>query len=374
MNYAFFNYMVTINTVPMVNSFISSLAETGCTVDLFTVNDNSVFPYKNIRIYNFKKFILNNLSPAILFYKSFAKIRKNKYDYIVAIDPQTIIPVLLLKKLFGLKTIYISLEIYVKEDCSNLFLKIYFFIQKYFVKKFDIVMIMDQERLDLLQKNCKGKIADNSIVFLPNSLPGKASFKPSHFLHKKLGLDSGLKLILNPGEITQRSFASDLALYSDTADEQYRIVLHSRRKRINDELISSLRDHNSLIVSLDPVLATDLEELYSSAYIGLVLYRIADKGITAQNLYHIGKSSGKLNYFLFRGIPVVMCNLNYFKYISEKYNCGVCINDFSELSNAIKTISENYELFSKNAINCYNNELNFDDYFTKFSEYLKIKN
>ena len=61
-----------------------------------------------------------------------------------------------------------------------------------------------------------------------------------------------------------------------------------------------------------------------------------------------------------------MSNMRYFKYISEKYNCGICINEFNELNDAINTISMNYELYSQNALKCYNNELNFEDYFTLF--------
>ena len=80
----------------------------------------------------------------------------------------------------------------------------------------------------------------------------------------------------------------------------------------------------------------------------------------AERAYHIAAE------FRNMGVPVIMTNLPFFKYIEKKYKCGICIGDFKHLNDAIQLISENYNEYSANALKCFNKELRFDDAFEVF--------
>ena len=372
MKFCIFNYLINYRTIPLLTSFIESLINQECNIDLFTVGDSKKTNYNdNFNVYSFRKFIYNNFSPFLLLIKSFNLIKKKKHDYIVAVDPVSLIPAFTLSKIFKIKLIYISLEVYVKDDVDNIFYQYYYILQRYLIKYCNFIISIDESRKRLLLNNIFLKEENIKTLLLPNSFLGEAKYNFSNFLYERLRIDKRKKILLSPGSIEGLINSKELSSYSKKINDDFIIVLHSRKKIDKRKLSGEFKENNQFKLSLKPVDYKDIDILFSSAYIGLVLYKIANKGIRSTNLETIGKSSGKLNQFLKNGIPVIMSELSYFKYIGKKYQCGVCVNSFNEINAAIKKIKANYNYYSRNAIKCFNDELQFEPAFNKSYKYLK---
>jgi len=361
------NYLVEYQIVPLLKSLISSLLAKGSEVDLFTVNGERETSFeRGFNVLNFRKVLFNNLSPFVLLSGCLKYFIKRRYDYLIAVDPQSLLPAVFLSKLFNVKLIYLSLEVYVREDCNNMYFKNYYLQQKHLLKFCTRIIIMDHERMRLLNENTNLDNFRTKFSFLPNTTLGPAKKESSCFLHERLNIDKRKKLLLYPGELAAWSCVYELYCCSKNLPDEYVIILHSRRKIDTSDFTKKIVENANLRLSLNPVENNQLDALYGSAFIGLSLYKIAPNGITARNLKIIGKSSGKHNQFMKIGIPVVMSDLPFFKYIEKKYKCGICIGDFRYLNDAIQRISENYNEYSANASECFNKELRFDDAFEEF--------
>lgn len=367
MKICIFNYLIGYQTIPLLKSLISSLFTKGSKIDLFTVNGEQETSFeRGFNVINFRKVLFNNLSPFVLLSGCLKYFIKKRYDYLIAVDPQSLFPAVFLSKLFNVKLIYLSLEIYVREDCNNMYFKNYYLQQKHLLKFCTRIIIMDHERKRLLNENANLDNFRTKFSFLPNTTLGYAKKESSDFLHERLNIDKRKKILLYPGELAAWSYAYELYECSKNMPDEYIIILHSRRKIDPSDFTKKIIKNANLRLSLNPVANHQLDALYGSAFIGLSLYKIALNGITARNLKIIGKSSGKHNQFLKMGIPVVMSDLPFFKYIEKKYKCGICIRDFRYLNDAIQLISENYDEYSENATKCFNKELRFDDAFEVF--------
>jgi hypothetical protein len=69
--------------------------------------------------------------------------------------------------------------------------------------------------------------------------------------------------------------------------------------------------------------------MFSSADIGLVLYRNLDTFLQGENMTYVGLSSGKLAQYTRFGLPVVVSAWHGLVELITKYKCGVCVNDAS---------------------------------------------
>lgn len=364
------NLFIDYKTIPVLSSMITLLAKNH-DVHLLTVNEwTASSPQRNIHYKNYPKLLFNSISPFILLFRSIFYIKKNKFDYFISVDPQTIIPGVILGKLLRIKLIYISLEIFVEKDRNNIWFHLYYLQQRYLLRFFDVIITLGEARKELLIKNSSPAIIDKNFFILPNSTLKNENTIEKNYLHKKLGISSNKKILLIAGEVGERSYVKELSLLSQRLPEEYVIVVHARRKVSDIFLKDLLNKSEKFFVSKEPVEPAELDSLFSSAYIGLVLYKVPLKGIEAENVRVIDKSSGKANNFLKVGIPVVMSRLEYFEYIENKYKCGTCIDSVDDILHVISKISTSYESYSKNARGCFDAELKFESAFEKMDKML----
>lgn len=368
MRIAIFNCWIDYQTIPMLTSFIASLAKRKVVVDLFTIGNPEPRSDLYITIINYPRFFFNTLSPYVILVRSLRQLRRGGYDSLFAVDAHMILATLISAKIFRCKAKYISLEIYVKQDINNIYHRFYYCQQRFLLRYFDEILIMDEERKDLLLRNSKIYQHKTRFALLPNAPLGAPKKLRTTFLHDRLGIANYKKLLLCPGEIASINSSFELSKLSKVLPADYVIVLHSRRKKNPKTLVLEFPENANFHLSLEPVESSELELLYSSAHIGLVIYTVASTGIGGENVRCIGKSSGKLAHFLQAGIPVIMSSQSYFQRISGKYRCGVCITDLNELPFAIKNIEDSYEAYVKGCLDCFQREMNFanafDEYFS----------
>jgi hypothetical protein len=189
---------------------------------------------------------------------------------------------------------------------------------------------------------------------IPNSTLDSSFLSGNYsFLHRRLNLDNKIKIILHSGGFGEWFSSSELAAQSITLPEDFRLVFHcshdmSESKYYKDYLLAKSSLDRTLF-SKDPVSNSDLDDLVSSAFVGVAWYNVNVLGFRAEGM---GLAAGKIGHYLKSGVPVIATSLPSLNYI-EEFECGVLIEDLSNLSDAVAKIAMNYEGYSKNAKTCY---------------------
>ena len=371
----------TLDSVPCLMSFITLLAEKQFHIDIFCLQNNSCNPPKfnhdNInlylqqsnyqhankifksqtfsRIYHVFKFV------NFIFFKSLDK----KYNYYCGVEQNGLLASFLLSKFRKIPTIYFSLEIYLDSEISqNIQTKLFGFLEKIANRRVSATIIQDMDRAKILAK--ENQIDINKIYTIPNSPIGDAKSRKRFFLHDRFKIDRNKVLLLYAGTLSEWAYTTELAKATRNLRERYIVVFQSRYnikgKPYVEELLKNSGQEKA-IFSLEPLPYSKLNELYSSADIGLAFYNTKILGTNCQEM---GLSSGKIANYLFLGKPVIVNSETSLAQLVKKYGCGIVVNDFQELNNACEQIMENYKKYSDNACLCFNNLFNLENNFNHF--------
>jgi len=199
------------------------------------------------------------------------------------------------------------------------------------------------------------KIKDLKFVTIPGGTLGKATRSESSFLHKRLGISTDQKIVLHSGGFGPWFDSKTLAKSSAKLPYGYSLVFHVSHNVSGDEYYNEYvkcRDgSDKSVFSMSPVATSELDELISSATIGIAWYSTEILGYRATML---GLAAGKVGNYLKCGIPVIVPDYDSLRYITE-YSCGKQIADLSQLSDAIAEMDKNYHVYSENALLCYEN-------------------
>ena len=212
----------------------------------------------------------------------------------------------------------------------------------------DIIITHDKWHKQFLLSHFNLK---SNILLLPN-----ASFTPevpmkSDFLQKRLNLQ-GQKIVLHSGGFGRWFKCKELAESTSNWSENVKLVFHISHRMNGDEYFESVYNSNTygkVLFSLDPVNTYELDSLVASADIGIALYSEEELDYRAT---YMGLAAGKIGNYLKCGVPVVATRLPSLSYI-EEYNCGILVDQESNIADAINQILSNRNMFSKNAHRCY---------------------
>jgi glycosyltransferase involved in cell wall biosynthesis len=180
-------------------------------------------------------------------------------------------------------------------------------------------------------------------------------------------------LLVQAGMICNAVYSKELAQTFTHIDNGSALIFHDRGQRKEDPYIKSLREINStnLFLSLEPVPFDRIDEIFSSATIGLAFY--ADLG---NNFSQISMASGKLPQYLKHGKPILVNALPSLSRLIEQYQIGFAIKDptnSEEIKLAIQTILSDYDRYSKNARFCFEQEFDFAKKIEPLLSYVEQK-
>jgi len=125
-----------------------------------------------------------------------------------------------------------------------------------------------------------------------------------------------------------------------------------------------------VILNSSPVPFSELDDLIRSADIGIAIYNIDLLGFRGDL---VGLASGKVSRYLKNGLPIIVQCLSSFVPFVEQYECGVCVNDLSEINGAISRIMSNYQFYSENALRCYDELWDPEPYCRNLAQHI-LKN
>lgn len=284
------------------------------------------FQHKNLSIKYFRTYKLKGFYRLSLLQEAITCHIKYHYNFIIGESQTGLIIAYFLQKILFAKIIYYNDEIWLGNERASIFGKASSLLlkcmEKISNKHVMLTVTQDTKRARLLA--LVNEISISSIIPLPNAMSGCAiKLLNQHYLHDKLNIPCGKKIVLWLGGCSSGGGAIELASMANLFPDGYVLVFHFRSNKMTQymEKVCSLSDNKKVYISRELVPYDQLDGIIASASIGLGLY--ADKGVNSRCMYF---SSGRINAFLRFGIPCIVSDYIGFRWISRS-GAGICINN-----------------------------------------------
>ncbi|MGH8107425.1 MAG: hypothetical protein ACREO1_01735 [Arenimonas sp.] len=204
------------------------------------------------------------------------------------------------------------------------------------------IIIQDRERLRLFMETYLGGPDQETLdaFLLPVSVMGESktvSDKPSE-----------PPVLMQIGGINKWRSHSDLLLQNyQTEHRVYALAFHGFIDQEMAELIANAKVPPS--VSDVVVASGDIHKIVEKCDIGFIAY-----GATNKNFYYIARASGQIAEFTRCCKPLVILGDNNMRQTLETEKFGISISTIDELPAAVRTIHENYGVYSGNSRQAFN--------------------
>jgi len=279
-----------------------------------------------------------------------------RYTCLIGVDPGGLIVASLIGAILRVPTIYYSLELYMSGDNHGIKFRFKKMLERLCNQRAVSTIVQDESRGPCLVTD--NQIDRAQILIVPNSPMGEPRITQRDWWHRRFGLRPEQRVILQAGGITEWSLSYELAEAALKWPDDWALILHGYGRsdylaRIQEIVAKSNR---RVFLSREMVPYSQLDNLIASADIGIALYRNVD-----QNFFHM--ASGKVTHYLRCGLPVVAQNFPNLRSLLHDNRCGICVAHPAEVRDAIEYILLNYEEFSRNAIRCYVEKLEFGKHF-----------
>ena len=296
----------------------------------------------------------------ISFIKEAVKYGKSidKIDVLVLDNRKSILPGLMLKKSKRpAVTIQDCRELYVKKEVPHLAGKIGCVIEKWGIKRSDVIICANKERADMMKDMFSLKDAPvvyenlRRLVYSDNSAERSQKEKFAHLIK-----EDEIRLISSSGCSVSRT--NDVLVSNlDRVEKKCRLFLVGDNTREDEDAIRSIMKEKGLdnVEILGRVNQDELKYLISVSHIGIVNYHQKD----TNNKYC---ASGKVYEFIYDGVPVVTTTNPPLKNMCDDAHIGEADDNYAD---AINKVMANYDGYreaanafaSKNPVEENNNKL-----------------
>jgi 2-polyprenyl-3-methyl-5-hydroxy-6-metoxy-1,4-benzoquinol methylase len=282
----------------------------------------------------------------------------NIFDIYITVEPHGFF---WCKKFFpDSRPIYYSLELYIKNDHFGLdYSDVICEFERKNINTIKGLIIQSKKKGDLFIKDYN--LSENiPIFYLPVTYKGNSDKEKSNYLKSKYNISPDKKIALHLGGIAEWFSCIEIAREFSKL-EKWVLIYHGYEsieylKRFNDYIIEY--KINNIIISNEKFENIDeIDKILKSCDIGIAWYNDISVGFRTA-----GKSSGKISAYLKYGLPVITNNYPESIDAIENKQAGVCINTIDQIPFAVKTISNNYEFYSSNAMKEYDINYNFENY------------
>ncbi len=275
--------------------------------------------------------------------------RAARYDFFLGADVMGVIPATLAGIVRRAPVVYWSLELAFLAELSEWDHRLLKRLERFCSRRALVTVIQDRARADALVS--ENGLSPARIVLVPNGPYGQAPRRRGRHFAERFGLPEETRLILQLGMIGPATLAWEVAEQAGDWPEEWALVMHDRQRLDPAEpylrhLLANARGR--LRLSLNPVPYDELDELVSSAHVGLVFYEAA----LGPN-FALAGSSGKIGAYLRCGLPVVCLDLPGLAQVVRAYDCGVVVAGVAETASAVRTILGNYDYYAERAARCY---------------------
>lgn len=375
--------------------FAIKLAEAGYFVDIFFkdldispdyayTNDFKIF--QNIRYYNFSKpatklqeikrrykRLINKIAIHFsiplndkpvdmidhdIFYKTIDIIGTNQYYCFIGIEKKGLIWAGMLSEMYHCPLIYHSLELYIEDN--PVMDRVYHFLaaERKYHKLANATIVQDELRANVLLKS--NGIEQTNILYFPVSAKRNIIREKSHYLQDKLHIDDHKKIILYFGGINKDRFMTEIIKIAKELDDGVVLVIHGVGPKRHINFLQSIADKTKVIFSNDFIAENEIDDLVSSAHIGIALYKT-----TNANDRLVAFSSSKVAYYTKCGIPMIAFDTESFRELENSYQCIELINTVNEIPGKVRKILGNYDVYQQQSYCAYERYYSLDNNFSK---------
>lgn len=344
-----------LDRIPSLKTLILFLLNQGYYITLITSQSSRFtlisFTHENLKIVKVKQRTKKIEPPTTikLVRKTFWMALRHRFDYIMGGDSIGNIIASNISRLVKKKHIFFMLEYPQIVTTKYPILSKSQVLENKSLERSDIIITHDIWHKRFLLDHFN--INESNVFLLPNStFTPKTTIKGS-FLQKEFHLTSQ-NVVLHSGGFGKWFRCKELADSTVNWSRDIKLIFHLSHKMEGDDYFTSVYNGNyqgRVLFSLNPVSTYELDDLISSADIGIALYSESELEYRAT---FMGLAAGKIGNYLKCGIPIIATKLQSLTYI-EEYHCGVLVDDESEIAYAIQKILSEYKLFSQNAYRCY---------------------
>ncbi len=225
-------------------------------------------------------------------------------------------------------------------------------------------IVQDEDRAKVLLKD--NHIKKNDAILIPVSLLGESNSSKTDYLHRMLGIPKNNRIILSLGMMAPWRLTNEMIISAQSFPETWVLVVHGSCESVKyNGQLENLNQNNRAIISTKNVPVSDLNDLVSSADIGLVFYSNNN-----ENDLLAGKSSYKVAQYAKAGVPMIANNYPSFRKVFDKYECGRCIGSMDEMRPEIEKIFDDYDRYQAGAIKAYEEVYEFSKHFNPFVSWL----
>jgi glycosyltransferase involved in cell wall biosynthesis len=301
-----------------------------------------------------------NLIPNEVLQLTYKIMREGSYRALIGIDKGGLLWAGTIARRHHIPLIYSSLELYTSDHkfLKDPWARRLKTVEEEYHKHCWATVVQDQARGKVL-------LEDNHIrremrmLYVPVSRLGGPITQKHRWLQSGLKLNHEQIIILSYGYIAEHRLSLELARIAQSFPENWGLVFHGFGSDSTIRKISEIDTNQKVRVSLNMVKLSDEPAIMGSAQISLVLYSSDES-----NDWLTGFSSEKLALSLQCGIPVIVSDYPSFSHIREE-QCGVLVNDLSEIPNAISRILNDYENYRTRAFATFKKYYQFEANFEK---------
>ena len=153
------------------------------------------------------------------------------------------------------------------------------------------------------------------------------------------------------------------------------LICHTRYRINNPDYFDVLRylaDSEKVIFSTDPLSHDEYPSMVHSADVGIAFYEEQSHSrFTQDNIRYVGRSSGKIAYYLMMGLPVVVNNWSNVGDMILRFQCGWVVENPLSTREALEHIFANIETYRSNTQLCFAQEFDFKAGFTNLVKRIK---
>lgn len=355
-----------LDKIPNLKTLVIALANKGVEIEIISSIDEKYpnpdfadYPNIKLTLVKMRKKKIEMPTSLKLLFSVLRSIMFSKSDYYIGGDDVACKILCLIRSRISFKYINFVLEypnIDNKKEIRN-------------IEVADYIITHDHWHSIFLRKYCN--IQENQIMYLPNASYTDTHEMRSDYLSRRLNIDSNKIIVLHSGGLGNWFCCKELACSAKKWRHNYVLVFHtSHIVETNPYYIDikkEVENCDNIFFSTNPVPNEELDELVSSAKIGIATYSIEDLGYRAENM---GLAAGKIGNYLKCGVPVIATRVHSLSYL-EKYKCGVLVDNTEQIEDAIKTILNDYNAYVEGAYKCYNELWHPKKYCEKIFDILK---
>jgi len=305
----------------------------------------------------------------------FLKSCKKEKTVLIGADPAGLCAAALASRRTGNPYVYFEREMFISKDTQNFIDRIIKYIERKANREALFTIEFDETRMEEIKRD--NQLPRDRTMVIPNAPIGKARMTRGDYFNRTFGIENEKRIALYTSGISDPklsvesqwmmptfAIARDLIKSIVTWPNNVVLVMHcfGRKEQLEELINLSKRTNREIFFSTEKFPFETIDNIFSSSDIGFALY-------DGQyfNTKYTGLSSGKLFHFMKFCVPVITNNTPSCRKAIEETGSGVCIDEISEIGNAIKRILDKEEEFRLNCLNTFS-RFSYDAHHTRLMD------